>query len=521
MPTTISKIKLFNYKRFREYTFIPNARLNVLIGDNEVGKSSILEAIDLVSSGSSHRIESIGIDRLLNIDSVNDFLHGPRSFQYLPKLMIELYLSGQFDHTMNGKNNTDATECDGIRLICEPNIDYSAEIASALLSDPNYFPYEYYSIRFSTFADEGYSGYKKKIRTVTIDSSNIKSEYATNDFIHRMYHKYTNDNTSERVTHKAEYRKLKDYYANTILKEFNERIKADKAYEFRLRNQSFIEFENDLMIFDNNIGIDNKGTGRQVFIKTDFALDKAGNNIDVIMIEEPENHLSPINLRRLVQLIIDAQNGQIFVTTHNNLIITRLKLNNLFALLLTSETSPITLRNLCDDTAKYFLKSPPASVLEFVLSNKSFLVEGPSEYMLLERFYYSIRGCSPEDDGVYIINIRGLSFKRYLDISKLTKNKVAVITDNDYNYQKNCIEKYKDYTYDDNISIFFEKDNNQHTFEVTLYKSNMDLCTKLFGSEAENYMLNNKTEAAYQLLSQKHAIHVPDYIKEAIDWISE
>ena len=49
MPTTISKIKLYNYKRFREYTFEPNARLNVLIGDNEVGKSSILEAIDLIA----------------------------------------------------------------------------------------------------------------------------------------------------------------------------------------------------------------------------------------------------------------------------------------------------------------------------------------------------------------------------------------------------------------------------------------------------------------------------------------
>ena len=39
----------------------------------------------------------------------------------------------------------------------------------------------------STIADEPYSRYKKKIRFVMIDSSNMKSEYATDEFIRRMY----------------------------------------------------------------------------------------------------------------------------------------------------------------------------------------------------------------------------------------------------------------------------------------------------------------------------------------------
>ena len=158
MSIVIEKIRLQNYKRFLDYTVNPNPGINILIGDNEVGKSSILKAIDIVASGNLRRIEAIGIDKLLNIEAVKQFGMGVRTIENLPIMRIELYLAGQFDHTMNGKNNTDRRICDGIRLVCEPNIDYAAEIKAALEANSDYFPYDYYSVRFSTFADEPYTG---------------------------------------------------------------------------------------------------------------------------------------------------------------------------------------------------------------------------------------------------------------------------------------------------------------------------------------------------------------------------
>lgn len=65
----ITKIKLINYKRFKNYTVEPKSHINILIGDNESGKSSILEAIDIVASGNVRRVESLGLDRLINISS--------------------------------------------------------------------------------------------------------------------------------------------------------------------------------------------------------------------------------------------------------------------------------------------------------------------------------------------------------------------------------------------------------------------------------------------------------------------
>lgn len=119
---------------------MPNERINILVGDNEVGKSSILEAIDLVTSGNIRRVESIGLDRLLNIEAVHQFNAGARQFGNLPKLIVELYLSGDFDHTMNGRNNTTGTVCDGIRLVCEPNPDCRTEITESLQAQADYFP---------------------------------------------------------------------------------------------------------------------------------------------------------------------------------------------------------------------------------------------------------------------------------------------------------------------------------------------------------------------------------------------
>ena len=104
------------------------------------------------------------------------------------------------------------------------------------------------------------------------------------------------------------------------------------------------------------------------------------------------------------------------------------------------------------------MKAPVTSILEFATSNKAILVEGPSEYMLFEKFYESVVGNRPEESGVHIIDVRGLSLKRYLDISKLINCKVAVISDNDGNVQKCCIDKYSNFVESINIKICYERD---------------------------------------------------------------
>lgn len=377
------------------------------------------------------------------------------------------------------------------------------------------------SIRFSTFADQVYTGYKRKLRCAMVNSDNMDSEYATNDFIKRTYYQYTGDDAKERAIFRSKYRQMRKVFCADSLKPLNDRIPQEKHYTFGLKNSPASALENNLMIYEDEISIDNKGTGRQIFIKTDFALEHAGSNVDVILLEEPETHLSHVNLKKLIQKIAKTQAGQIFIATHNSLISTRLELNNVIILHCDGEKRPVTLKSLNLETAAYFKKTPPASITEFVLSRKTILVEGPAEYILFEKFYETVTGHVPENDDVQILDVRGLSFKRYLDIACLTKGKVAVVTDNDGNVQKNCIEKYIGYSDMDNVKICYEPDERKRTFEIVLYCENKGLCDKLFSGDAQQYMLNNKTDAAYRLLCQNDDISVPSYIKEAFEWISE
>lgn len=59
---TIKKLQLQNFKSFDALTLHFDAGTNVLIGNNETGKSSVLLALDLALSASRSRVETIGYE---------------------------------------------------------------------------------------------------------------------------------------------------------------------------------------------------------------------------------------------------------------------------------------------------------------------------------------------------------------------------------------------------------------------------------------------------------------------------
>lgn len=79
MPV-ITKLILQNFKQFPalEMDFAPGT--NVLIGDNETGKSTVLLAIDLVNSASRSRVETLGLEAIINRQAVLAFLDSEKKF---------------------------------------------------------------------------------------------------------------------------------------------------------------------------------------------------------------------------------------------------------------------------------------------------------------------------------------------------------------------------------------------------------------------------------------------------------
>ncbi len=188
---------------------------------------------------------------------------------------------------------------------------------------------------------------------------------------------------SEKNKHLNEYRKYKNDYKETILVDVN---KKTGDYKFGIKNDKKSNLVTDLTITEDNIDIQNKGKGRQCFIKTEFALQKNQNELDFVLLEEPENHLSHLNMKNLIARIDDSKNKQIFIATHSNLISSRLDLRN--TILLNSNSSiSINLTHLESSTASFFMKAPDNNILEFILSKKVILVEGDAEFILSERFF--------------------------------------------------------------------------------------------------------------------------------------
>jgi putative ATP-dependent endonuclease of the OLD family len=519
---TINKIRLFNFKRFPQKEFKFDDKLNLLIGDNEAGKSSILLALDLVLSGSRNKIETIGLENLFNIHTINAFFSTDKSFDKLPYMFIEIYLNEQNNPDLNGKNNSSELVCDGLRLSCEPMDEFSKDIKDILKQENSNFPFEFYSTKFTTFSGDLYSGYKKFIKHLVIDSSQINNEYATREYVKAIYN--ANVNISEKNKHQNEYRKHKSEFKDNALSDLNERL---ENYKFDIRTDVKSNLQTDLTITEDDIPIANKGKGRQCFIKTEFALQKnnAEQDLDILLLEEPENHLSHTNMKKLIQRISESENKQLFIATHNNLICTRLDLRK--AIMLNSNsTESVLLNELSEQTAKFFIKAPDNNILEFVLSKKVILVEGDAEFILISALYKNITGEDLDDSGIQVISVGGTSFKRYMDIAKILKIKTAVVRDNDENYQANCIDNYSDYQCD-NIEIFYEEDNDKRTFEICFYNVNQAVCNELFlGGRrtltVQEYMLKNKADVAFELLDKKaDELIAPTYIRSAIEWIKE
>ncbi len=86
----IKKLKLHNFKKFETQTFGFNDDINVFVGDNECGKSTLLEAIEICLNY-SYRGRSLNAELttdLFNNDCIDKYLNGTLSQETLPNWVL-------------------------------------------------------------------------------------------------------------------------------------------------------------------------------------------------------------------------------------------------------------------------------------------------------------------------------------------------------------------------------------------------------------------------------------------------
>ena len=511
---TIKTLKLQNFKRFKELEVIFKSGVNTIIGDNESGKSSILQAIDMAQSANVRKIQDYGIESLMNLEAIKEFKDGDRKYEGLPELLIEVYLDNCDLEEFDGRNNSMQEDGYGFRLRCFPNEEYSEQINEILESGDGEIPFEFYRVEFIMFGGRAYTYYNKPFTPIFIDATESSHAHARNHLISSIYTNRFDD--GQIASHQHEYKVLR----SSFLKEKCS-LEDEKESEGLLSLRKNAKIEQDLTLEYEGIDITQKGKGAQCEIKAAYALRNRSEDKDnLVLLEEPENHLSHSRTRIFVDKIKNSDSAQVILTSHSSLICSSLGLSECI-FLSNSTLSNNKLSELNPDTSDFFTKAPNHNILELILSEKVILVEGHAEYLLCQHLFQQEYGEDMHTKGVHLISVNGLSFKRYLEVAQLLGKQVAVITDNDKS-KDNLISKYSDFSDDPSVGLFYNDDEARYTFEVCVYQDNQSICDDVFKSkkdDALDWMLKNKSEASFQLYKSGRELTSPQYIKEAFAWI--
>lgn len=537
----VDKLKIKNYKCFRDFEIQFNEGVSIIVGNNEEGKSTILEALQLALSGMLNgRVLFTDIyESLFNREAVIEYLESLKTpvKKPLPTILIEVYLQSDELPIFEGDGNTERTGHCGLWFKIGFNDQYQSEYSALLQSgEVKSIPVEYYKIERFSFAREAVTNRSIPLKSVLIDSSSNRFQNGSDVYISKIIR----DNLDEKeiAALAQSYRKLKESFGDdesiaAINKKVSENAgisnkKVSVSVDMSVKNS----WDTVLMTFIDDVPFHQIGKGEQCVIKTNLALaHKKAQTSNLVLIEEPENHLSHTKLNELLNKINETcTDKQLIITTHSNFVANKLNLKNMILL---SHQKTTRFNELSEDDAEYFEKLPGYDTLRLVLSKKAILVEGPSDELIVQRAYKDKYGMLPIEDGIDVISVRGLSFKRFLDIAKKLNKKVAVVTDNDGKYETRIKNKYRDYESIACIKICASDNNDLKTLEpqfAEANKENLGDIREAIGIKQEDYptqksvsdyMEDNKTDWALTVFKSTKVFSYPVYITEAIAWIHE
>lgn len=526
-----NKLIIKNFKKF-EYVEVPlNKNINIIVGDNESGKSTILEAIELVTTGKLNGKQLIYnlSSEIFNKNVAMAYLNKIRDRKFVdpPEIEIDLFAEDISENSdFKGKNNLKAEDVPGLKLSIIFNENnskvYKDLIENGVLND---LPIEFYKIEWKSFKEETLSSYNKICSVSMIDTSEHNYNYLIGNYI--------NDDILSVLTEDEQknlgmaYRTNKMTFAkepkiadiNKILTEKN--FIKNRQLSLQLNDAGMNNWKKELSLSVDNIPYTLSGKGTQNIIKTNLALNKIKEKSDLILIEEPENHLSYSNMTSLINDICQYKdNKQIFIVTHSNFIANKIGLKDL---ILINDSNILKFDKLSEDTVDYFMKLPGYDTLRLILSKYPILVEGPSDELIVQKAYFQEYGKLPIEDGIDVISVKGLSFKRFCEIAESIKKHIRIVTDNDGDINKNIIQKYADYISSDYIKIFYNKDELQYTLEPSFVAANnYEKIAKILKytisneSELIEKMKTNKTDWALSIFNSDENICFPEYINECI-----
>lgn len=541
----IEKVIIQNFKKFKNPFEIKfNENINLLVGDNESGKSTILEAIHVALTGiyAGRSIRNQLSAYFFNREVVEEYLASVEAGHPTapPEIMIELYFkSGTLPEYEGNGNSKKSDGIEGIRFSISFSDKFNAEYESLIKTQKLVsLPIEFYEAKWFSFSRDEKMPRFIPIKSVMIDSSNYRYQNGSDVYISRVVKDFLEPEDITAIT-QAHRNMIDEFAQNEAIQLINEKISAASTVmngKLSLSADQGVQnsWESSLVTQVDGIPFANAGKGAQCIIKTQLALShKQAEKASIILIEEPESHLSFSRLSELMGVIEKAASGrQIIASTHSSFVANKLGLENLILL---SDNNCCSMQSLKKETFEFFKKVAGYDTLRLILCKKSILVEGDSDELVVQRAYMDTHeGRLPIQDGIDVMTVRGVTFKRYLEIARILNKETAVVTDNDGNIEA-VKKKYKEYEEIPFIHICVDevvdtgdlklsgKDFNYNTLEPKILKENgLEVMNNIFGTkydtddEMHKYMHAHKTDCAIAIFESATKIKYPEYIMRAL-----
>lgn len=553
----IDHVIISGFKRIRKPLCVDFERdLNILVGDNGAGKSTILEAIHLALTG-QYRGESIRralSQAIFNNDDADGFIKRAANgdLSTLPMVLIEVYLTGEDESKLNelsGAVNSERHKACGFTFTLAFDEKFRKELEGLPANTLKSLPIEYYDATWMTFAGAAITPRHLPIRSVVInpagewrcghaderavrallDGLDEKQQMALAQSARTMFDAWNAEDSLRAVS-------------GTLL---SSRFGGIGDMNLAADRGTCESWKRNLVVRLGNVPYGHVGAGFQSMMQAGIALDKRRpKKTTLLLFEEPENHLSHANLNRLVRLIADGADGRkVIMTTHSSYVANVLGLENLHIVSSIDDGTVCSpLSSLDPDTLDYFKKLPGYDTLRLVIADAAVLVEGPSDELVVQLAYRKTHnGRLPIEDGVDVISV-GSGFLRFLGLADAAQKRVLVLTDNDKK-PKALHKKYQSYDMHPSIKVSFveevydpndpngiDRDNklNWNTLEAEIIRSNgmvnvNALLDKDHPDEASllKYMESHKTEVALKLFDAYEKVSIPEYIASGLGWLDD
>lgn len=450
----LSELRIWNFRKYgysdliQEPAIIINFKqgLNVLIGENDSGKTAIIDAIKFILGTKSHdnlkikekdfyvsskgeRSKELKIECIfkeLSEDEAGSFLEWI-NFDNKGNIELQVRFIGKIKdnrivtYTVAGISDLD-TRFDACELLratyLKPLRDaenelsqgYHSRLAQILTNHPLFKKeteeQEHTLEKYFRLANEKVENYFKTETLEIDDTFDIKE----------------GENGAKEITERL----------NTTLEKFMGIGFKEKSYDSNVsisKNQlSYILKKLSLAIAENQVGL---GSLNQLFIALELLLFDIENRYNITLIEELEAHLHPQAQLRVVEFLQEKmlnENLQFIISTHSITLASKIQLDNL---ILCKDKKAYSLgkeyTKLSAGDYKFLERFLDATKANLFFSKGVIFVEGDAENLLMPVIAKLIN-LPLEKYGVSVVNVGSLAFMRYTNIYKRSQEDLVIET---------------------------------------------------------------------------------------------